>query len=256
MPVIKGEEFSKMNIMAGTARSLESSSLSEDDRKVWNRDFDLIVNDMKKLADAGLAEDLQEEKDWYTSACEVAKGYFNEKPFGGLKSATGQYGFRLLGPQDLKTTAAGGTPAYYSWLQKVTTTSAKTYKQYAFGFNSGKVFARNASENKAVIGFHRLLSYKPTPKLLLVEFNINDYPYVPYSVEPFGKISKNDKLFKVIPMPGRVLLHPGGGFYTHMYFDLGTGATAPSGTTDVDIEVAPFGLIFAEYDYLAAGELT
>jgi hypothetical protein len=210
---------------------------------------------MKKLVDVELAEDLQGEKDWYTSACEVAKGYF-DKPFGGLKSSTGQFGFRLLGPQDLKTSAAGDTPAFYSWLQTVTTASSKTYKQYALGYGGAAVYSRNASEKKEVIAFHRLLSYKPTPKLILVEFSVNDYPYAPYNVEVFSKISKNDKLFKIIPMPGRVLLHPGGHFYVNMYFDLGTGANTPSGTSNVDIEVAPFGLVFAEYDYLAASELT
>jgi hypothetical protein len=256
MVAVTGEQFASMNIMAGTARSLERSTLSSDDKKVWDRDFDLIVKDMKKLVDVELAEDLQGEKDWYTSACEVAKGYFNDKPFGGLKSSTGQFGFRLLGPQDLKTDATGATPAFYSWLQTLTTSSGKSYKQYAIGYGSAAVYSRNASEKKEVIAFHRLLSYKPTPKIILVEFSVNDYPYVPYNVEVFSKIAKDDKLFKIIPMPGRVLLHPGGHFYTHMYFDLGTGATAPSGTNDVDIEVAPFGLVFAEYDYLAASELT
>lgn len=256
MVAVTGEQFTKMNIMAGTARSLERSSLSNEDRQIWDRDFDLLVQDLEKLVDAELGQDLKTEKDWYTSVAEVAKGYFNDKPFGGLKSSTGQFGFKLLGPQDLRIDASTGTPAYYSWLQKVTTTSGKTYKTYALGYGSAAVYAQNISEKKEVIGFHRLISYKPDPKLILVEFSVNDYPYAPYSVEMFSKISKDGKLFKIIPMPGRVLLHPGGHFYTHMYFDLGTGASAPSGTSDVDIEVAPFGLVFGEYDYLAAANLT
>lgn len=256
MVAITGEQFTKMNIMAGTARSLERAPLSSEDKQVWDRDFDLLVKDLKNLVDLELGQDLEAEKDWYTSVVEVAKGYFNDKPFGGLKSSTGQFGFRLLGPQDLRIAAGTETPAYYSWLQKVTTTSAKTYKQYALGYGSAAVYTQNVSEKKEVIGFHRLLSLKPDPKIILVEFSVNDYPYVPYNVELFGKIAKNDKLFKIIPMPGRVLLHPGGHFYMHLYFDLGTGATAPSGTTDVDIEVAPFGLVFGEYDFLAAANLT
>lgn len=253
MVAVSGEQFTKMNIMAGTARSLERSALTEDDRQIWNRDFDLLVKDLKKLVDPELGADLEAEKDWYTSVAEVAKGYFNDKPFGGLKSSTGQFGFRLLGPQDLKTDAAGATPAFFSWLQTVTTSSGQTYKQYAFGTGTAAVYTKNASEKKEVIGFHRLLSYKPTPKVLYVEFSVNDYPYAPYNVEPFSKIDNSDKLYKIIPMPGRILLHPGGHFYTHFYFDLGTGATQPSGTTKVDVEIALFGLVFGEYDYLAAG---
>lgn len=249
-------EFAQLNLMAGTARSLEQAPASDEDRRLWDRDFDLLVNDLIRLVDPEIGNDLRSEKSFYTGALQVAKGYFNDKPFGGLKPSTGQFGFRLLGPQDLKTTAAGGTPKYYSWAQTVTTDSAATKVAYLFGHSSGKVFARNASETKAVIAFHRILSYKPAPKVLLVEWNVNDYPYAPYSVEPFSKIAKDGKLYKVIPMPGRVLLHPGGGFYTHFFFDLETGATAPTGTKNIDVELALIGVVFGEYDYLATAALT
>ena len=249
--------FERMNLMAGTARSLEQTPLKGNDQNIWDRDFDLLINDLRKLVDEDLGADLAMAKDFYTAANQVAKGYFNDKPFGGLKASTGQYGFRMLGPQDLKTTAAGGTPALYSWGQKVTTTSAKTYKTGALGTSSSYVFARNASETKAVIAFHRLISYKPAPRLILVEFYVNDVPYAPYSVEPFSKIAGRDgKLYKIIPMPGNVILHPGGKFYATFYFDLETGTSAPSSTNDLDIEIAPFGFVFGEYDYLAASELT
>ncbi|MDO9333432.1 MAG: hypothetical protein Q7T57_02780 [Dehalococcoidales bacterium] len=251
----KISDFAKMNIMAGTARSLETAPTTQDDNDVWNRDFDLLVDDLSKLADPELGADLASEKDWYTSAFQVAKGYFNNKPFGGMKPATGQYGFRLLGPQDLCTSATSDTPAFYSWVQTVTTTSAKSYANYALGYSAGDVYAQNSSEKRAVIAFHRLLSYKPSPKIILVEFNVNNYPYAPYNVEVFSKIGKVDKLFRIIPMPGRVLLHPGGQFHVNLYFDRETGATVPSGTANVDIEVAPFGLVFGEYDYLAAANL-
>lgn len=248
--------FSGLNLMAGTARSLQQENLSSEDKQVWDRDFQILVDDLTDLTDEQLGKDLAAEKDFYTGACQVAKGYFDEKPFGGLKAATGQYGFRLIGPQDLKTTSAGGTPAFYSWVQTVTTTSGKSYKTGALGFGGSNVYARDAANKAAVIGFHRLLSYKPNPKLVNVEFNVNGYPYMPYAVHQFSKVEKAQKLFRVIPMPGRILLHPGGYFYATFYFDLETGATAPSGTNDVDIEIGPFGLVFAEYDYLAGSELT
>ena len=252
---IKAEDFAKMNIMAGTARGLEQSPLGDEDQQVWDRDFDILVKDLKLVTDPAIGAELEREKDWYTSACMVAKGYFNDKPFGGMKSSTGQYGFRLLGPQDLKTDAAGATPAFYSWLQTVNTTTAKTYKQYLFGYGSAAVFAKNAANKNAVLAFHRLISYNPDPRLILVEFSINDYPYVPYNVELFSKIAKENKLFKIIPMPGRVILHPGGHFYMHAYFDRESGATVPALVGTIDVELAPFGLVFAEYDYLAADQL-
>lgn len=255
MPAVTEAEFRRLNLMAGTARSLETEPITAEDISVWERDFALLCNDLTKLVDPELGADLRNEKPFYDEAIKVAKGYFDKNPFGGLKAATGQFGFRLISPQDLKTTAEGGTPAYWSWIQTVTTTTSTSVKAQALGYSTSHAYVRNAANKKAVMAFHRLISYKPSPRVIHVIFNINDYPYVPYSVEPFSKIAKENKLFKIIPMPGRIILHPGAKMYVNLYFDLETGATAISGTSNVDIEIAPFGIIFGQYDYLAASEL-
>ncbi len=255
MPEVSREQFTKLNLMAGTARSLEQEVLTSDDKAIWDRDFKLLCDDLRNLVDPELAADLESEKGFYDAACQVAKGYF-DNPFGGLKASTGQFGFRLINPQDFKTDAAGATPAYYSWIQTIQVGSGYTYKDYALGASShtAALYVRNAANKKAVVAFHRLISYKPSPRIIQVQFTINDYPYVPYSVEPYSKISKENKLFKIIPMPGRVLLHPGGKFYVKLFFDNEQGESLGTGFS-VDIEVAPFGLVFAQYDYLAADEL-
>ena len=258
MPAITGEQYRKLNLMAGTARALEVEALNEDDIAVWERDFALLCDDLTKLVDPELGNDLRAEKSFYDEAVKVAKGYFNKSPFGGLKSATGQYGFRLITPQDLKEDAEGETPALFSWVQTVTTLASGTYIASGWAFGDAAVnavYSRNAANKSAVIAFHRLISYKPSPRVIHVEFNVNDYPYVPYTVEPYSKITKQNKLFKIIPMPGRVILHPGGKFYVNLYFDRQTGVESPFGTADIDIEIAPFGLVFGQYDYLAASEL-
>ena len=252
MAGVSQEAFTRLSLLAGTARALEAEALKDEDIAIWERDWRIICDDLSKLVDPELGADLRGEKAFYDEVIKVAKGSFDSKPFGGLKAQTGQFGFRLLGPQDLKQAASAITPAYYSWVQTLTTTSAQTYKQYAFGYSSGNVFTCSASTIKSVLGFHRLISYKPSPRLMYVEWNINSFPYPPYGVEPFSKIEKANKLFKIIPMPGRVIIHPGGGFYTHFYFDRETGATAPTGTASIDVEVAIFGLAFGEYDYLKA----
>ena len=247
-----------LNIMAGTARSLETAPLSGEDMSLYNRDFDVLVNDILALVDHELGQDLISQKDWYGQVAAVAKGYFNNKPFGGLKAATGQFGMRLIAPQDLRTTATSETAAYYSWLQTLTTTSAKSYRTYGIGGSStAQAYAQNVSEKKEVIAFHRLISYRPDPNLIAVGFQVNDLAYAPYTVETFSKISKGaNKLFRILPMPGGVLLHPGGHFSIDFYFDLGTGTTAPSGTSQVTVEIAPWGLLFAEYDFLASSNWT
>lgn len=252
MPTVSAEQFTRLNLLAGTARSLEQSPVTSEDTSVWERDFRLLCDELSIFADRELGEDLRREKGFYDAALQVAKGYF-DKPFGGLKSQTGQFGFRLAGPQDLKQAATALTPAYRSWVQTLQAASTYTYKTYALGYSSGDVVTCSAANTKEVLGFHRLISYKPAPRLMYVEWNVNSFPYPPYNVEPYSKIGKGDKLYKIIPMPGRILLHPGGGFHATFYFDTLTGASAPASTTDVDVEIGIFGLVFGEYDYLKSG---
>jgi len=256
MPDINATVFKNLNIMAGTARSFEQTEVGVDERAVFDRDFQMLCDVLSKTADPTIGENLRAEYNFYHAELQIAKGYFDSKPFGGLKAGTGQFGFRLLAPQDLKQASSAVTPAYYSWAQTLTTGSGKTSKTYAFGYSSGKVYTSNVAGSKSVIGFHTLLSYKPDPKLLYVGWNVNDYPYVPYAVEPFSQVGRPEQLFRFIPMPGRIVLHPGGGFYMDLYFDLRTGATAPSGTTNVDVELALLGLVFGEYDYLQSSNIT
>ena len=262
MPALPAEKFRRLNLMAGTARSLEQELLTPQDMEIWERDFALICDDLTKLVDPELGADLRGEKAFYEAAMQVAKGYFNKNPFGGLKSATGQYGFRLITPQDLKNSAAGGTPALHSWVQTATIVSSRTYTDWGasgmigLGQSANQIYVRNAANKKAVIAFHRLISYKPSPRIIHVEFNINDYPYVPYAVEPYSKITKEGKLFKILPMPGRVILHPGGKMYITLWFDTETGVATPASIRPlIDVEIALFGLVFGQYDYLADSEL-
>lgn len=259
MPAVTGEQFRKLNLMAGTARSLEVEPLTEEDITIWERDFALLSDDLTKLVDPELGNDLRNEKAFYDEAIKVAKGYFDKIPFGGLKSATGQFGFRLITPQDLKQGAGATTPALYSWVQTATMIeSGHSYSDWGASGMIGLSAAANpiyvcsVANQQEVMAFHRLLSYKPSPRIIHVEFNINAFPYVPYAVEPYSKITKENKLFKIIPMPGRVILHPGGRMYITLWFDTKTGAVTPPAVRDViDVEIALFGLVFGQYDYLA-----
>ena len=263
MPAVTGEQFRKLNLMAGTARSLEVEPLTEEDITIWERDFALLCDDLTKLVDPELGNDLRNEKSFYDEAIKVAKGYFDKAPFGGLKSATGQFGFRLVTPQDLKQGAGATTPALYSWVQTATmVVSARSYADWGasgmIGLSAAAnpIYVSSLANKQEVLAFHRLVSYKPSPRIIHVEFNINDYPYVPYAVEPYSKITKENKLFKIIPMPGRVILHPGGKMYITLWFDTETGPVTPPAVRDtIDVEIALFGLVFGQYDYLADTEL-
>jgi len=245
------KQFQKLNILAGTGRSLEQKQLTDSDTVIYNRDFDLLVGELSKLVDPELGRDLADEKEFYLAVCQVAKGYF-DKPFGGQKAATGEYGMRFIIPQDFRTASGGGTTyQLYSWFQTKATGSTTVSTFDLFGSSGSPILAESESEHKSVIAFHRLLSYKPDPQLIMLQFTINDFPYAPYSVEPFCKILKDEKLFKILPLMGRVILHPGGKLYVKAWVDeMLSGTTIWAATYTHDIEIAPFGLIFAEQAYL------
>ncbi|GAI92180.1 unnamed protein product, partial [marine sediment metagenome] len=125
MAEIVGPAFAKLNLMAGTARLLEQVELKPADLEVFNRDFDLLVEKLTKI-DPELGHNLGLEKEFYAGVNQIAKGYFNEKPFGGLKSSTGQYGMNFIIPQNLKTDASTGTSRYWSWGQTLSVASGVT----------------------------------------------------------------------------------------------------------------------------------
>ena len=252
---------SALKVMAGTVRSLEQTPLKAEDAGVWEEHFSLLVDQLSKLNDPELGANLRAAKWFYDAAVQVAKGYF-DKPFGGLTSASGQFGFRLIMPQDLRDGASGSKIRYYwSWRRTVTPTAGAYTSAYILGNAStaaahdGPIYACDSSENKSVIAFHSLISYTPDPRLIALDFNVNDVPYTPYSVEPITKINKENKLFKLFPMVANILLHPGGHCYVRGWFDLLTGTTDPSGSNPIDIEIAPWGLVFGEYDFLKSGSL-
>jgi len=246
MPEIVGPAFAKLNLMAGTARLLEQVVATPVDIEVFNRDFDLLVKELSKV-DPELGYNLGLEKEFYSGVNQIAKAYFNMKPFGGLKSSTGQYGMNIITPQNLRNSFGGGTPFYYNWVKTLSVASGGT-EAYILGTSAtAQCYASAENEKKEVIGFHAFLSYKPDPKLIMLHMEVNDYPYAPWGVEPYAKITKAEKLFKILPIPGRVILHPGGKFALKGYFDVRSSVTLAA-DVDVDVEIAPFGLTFAEYD--------
>ena len=241
--------FTDLNLMAGTAKSLDQKELAAEDLKIFNRDFDHLVKNLLRIDDE-LGRNLADEKEFYLGVNQIAKGYF-DKPFGGLKCSTGQYGMDIIYPQILKDAASGTQTNFHSWRRTVTTDTGDSDADILGGSTgSAWAYAESTSEEKTVIAFHTFISYMPDPRLISLEMNVNDYPYTLWSVEPFAKIAKPDKLFKLLPMPGRVIIHPGGKFYVRGWFDMQL-KTIPLLTSNIDVELAPFGLCFAEYSQLA-----
>lgn len=245
MPVVEAEKFTKLNLLAGTVTSLGQTALSSDDRVIWDRDFAMLIDTLAKLADPELGQDLANEAEFYLMACQIAKNYFDDKPLGGLTPRSGQFGFRVILPQDMSS-AAAYTAAIHKWAQTISLSGSVTWADI-LGSSGSPYFATTTSEAEVALAFHKLISYQPDPKVFGLKLWVNETPYPGWSVEPFAKISKGaNKNFRLLPLPGRVVIHPGGKFAIGGCFQK---AKAFATAEDIDVEIAPLGLTFCEYDH-------
>lgn len=234
----------EVNVLAGTIVDLATKALTNEDKAAWDRDFPLLVDNLSRLVDPELADDFSREASFYLLACEVAKGYF-DKPFGGLIPRSGGYGMKLIMPQDMRSSAA--TAAMHKWAQTISVGTSESWADI-LGSSSTPYIGDTTSEARSLIAFHKLISYQPDPQIIGVKLWINEVPYPGFSVEPFLKIAKGaNKQFKVIPLPGRVVAHPGGKYAVGACFEK---TVAFATAQDVDIEVAPLGICFGEYAYM------
>lgn len=245
MPIVEAKQFTELNLLAGTVTSLGQTPLSPDDKVIWDRDFALLVDNLSKLCDPDLGADFLKEAEFYLMACQIAKNYFDGKPLGGMTPRSGQFGFRFILPQDMSS-AAAYTAAMHKWKQTVVVDASHTWDDI-IGTSSSPYFATTTAQAKITFAFHKLISYQPDPKVFGIKLWVNETPYPGWSVEPFAKISKGaNKNFRLLPMPGRVVIHPGGKFAIGGCFQK---ALAFATEENVDIEIAPLGLTFCEYDH-------
>lgn len=226
----------EVDVLTGKIAKLEYKDPTPDEKALFREFFDILIEELRKM-DEELARSYEENYDFYIYALGVAKGYF-DKPYGGKNASSGQFGSVLMRPQDAYYSS---TTQYNHWKRTLTASSTK---QNLFGGGStDPIKASTTSEKKSVLAFHKLLSYHPSPKLQTVLWTVNRFPYIHHGVEPFSKIPKLGKTFKIIPIPaktpGGVILHPGGQFYTEVFAE-----------ETVTSEIALLGLCFAEYDYL------
>ena len=58
MPDVSAEVFNNLNLMAGTARSLQQTAVTADETAIFNRDFDMITDNLNRFSDPILADTL------------------------------------------------------------------------------------------------------------------------------------------------------------------------------------------------------
>jgi len=237
--------MAELRLMVGRIPELKVTKLDADERKLFDNDFELLTTELSRI-DSEFGQSLSEQKPFYVHAAEVAKGYFENKPFGSLRPGSGQYGMRFMRPQDIGTidwTTLQST--VHSWAYTHTAGANDLWDDL---WNLTRIAPSTTSERRSLHAFHALYSLRPGTKLVSFIWTVNRLPYSDVSVEPYARIEKPFKTFKLIPLPGQLLVHPGGEYRARASVDKYPTAFGTSVTFTE--EVAILGLLFAEYDYL------
>jgi len=212
-----------VTLMVGKLKKLEMAEPNADELAIFDRDFNTIVNHLRKI-DSEIGDNFEVNRDFYRQALKIAKGYI-ERPFGGLRPDSGQFGFTLIAPPD--------------WNLNTFTFSVSAGWQNLIGSSASPITAPTAATKMALFAWHGYV-ISGGPKPIYLRHTINNYTYPIYSVYINSLLTKHGKPYKIIHLPGNIVIHPGGSFYLRAKFD-----------TDGTIEFFPLGLVFAMYDYLA-----
>lgn len=234
--------------MVGRISTLNTTVLSPNENRIFSDDFGLIVRKMNEI-DPELGRSFEREAGFYQHACQAAKAAFDNKPFGGLRPESGQFGMRLLKACDIGTIdweTNVGRSDVHSWVKSLTVAANSTWTDL-FGSASDTVKPSTKQQYRSFHAVHALISWRPGTRAIATYWNVNQLPYTDFTFEMFSKTEKPDKTFKLLPVPGQLLLHPSGQYYCQVQLEKDDYASAETYTE----EIGQLGIVFAEWNYLS-----
>jgi hypothetical protein len=264
--------MSGINILTGQHSSITSTLLTLDEVQ-WFKDYYSEMVEEKTRIDPDIGKSFAKQQHFYETVAAIAKTYMTEpnKPFRPYLPSLGEFGCRDILPQDTgKIEWPTGQSTVHTWRQKITV-PAKTAWTDLFGTSEKPITPSNAQNYHCLFAFHALVSLKPRSRIIGVRNNIDNFQGYPvHSVELAVKKAKgfdwltkrikqlrvpakdakeetkNYSPFIIIPMQGDFLILPGVSFNIRCLVEKDNFEE----TETYQEEIAPLGLIFAEYDYL------
>jgi len=215
--------------LTGKVKELPYKPLEDNEIKTFESDFADLVAGLRKLDDE-LADTFDAAYEFYLHCAGIFKGIIN-RPFGGIEPSTGQFGMRLLMPQDF---IVGGAIWSNTWLVDLT-----AGWQDLWGSASTPVSPNNERGREAMFAFHTIVSYGYAPKLEYIKFWVNGYTYPVWSIHDYCKVKKLHKAIWMIHLPKYPLITTDSQFYTRV-------AAEEAGKA----YLRPLGLTFATFEYL------
>ena len=252
------EQGSPLILMGRTGSvGMEATNLSQDELVLFNTEYDFLV---ARLADVDpqVAAGFARSKAAYAWAISQAKNAFGNIAYSGLRPTSGTFGIRLFTPQDSGTSfsfsASPNTSDVHTWRQSIVI-SASTSNKQLFPLTGTNVTPSTTAGAQSIHAFHSFISYVPGTRIIHFQVTSNTIPYTYWSVDPYAKLQKPLKPFRLLPF--MLDARPSGGvFYTGQsgtwsvkaVFDVSDIAYA-TGQTIIE-EVGVLGLCIAQFTYL------
>ncbi len=211
---------------AGKVRSLPYKGLSEAEISVFERDFNVMVEALRKH-DPEIAANFAAKMEYYKVAAGIFKAIV-DLPFGGMETSSGEFGF--TGPL---------LPSYPflaadNWVQTISAGWNNLY-----GSSSSGIAGNSTVGTRRMYVYQSLLSCLGNPKMSAYLPNVNGYAYPGINTLSQAKVPKKDTWVKEIPLLKTILIHPTGTHYVRAAFEQAG-----------QVELIPMGIMFAEHDYL------
>lgn len=235
----------------GSPVGQQVNALADDEYGLFQAEWGKM---MSSIADADMVAGYQANFSAYAWAASQAKSVLQEA-FGGLRPVSGQFGWRLFTPQDIGTSfnfaATPPTSNVHTWRQSIVLAASHT---------SATLF--NITGMSTTIGqrnfhsFHGFVSWRPGSRIVAMTLTINLIPYTVWGADVFSKTPKTLKPFRMFPLgvdngKDGAIVWPGNTSTWSLVITEDPEDIAFSAGQTIIEEIAPMGLVFGEYTYLA-----
>ena len=211
-------------VWLGKAGKLQIRPLAGTEAEKYDFGFNYISEKLARI-DPDVAALFEEKKSFYRDVAEVAKFEF-DLAFGGIKPDSNEFGMCVIPPRPfIGSNTWGVSVSSAGWID-------------VFGSSSSPISGSGTAGQKRMYAFNGLIIYSgPAPVYLRFHINGVDYPVL--SVEEVVRVPRRNSYIKYVKLPWPILINTQGQFYMRgCYWETGTS------------EIAPIGLMYAEYTYM------
>lgn len=240
----------------------EVTPLSGPESAIYDVEFDETC-DRYADEDGQISDGFRKNKGSYLWAIAQAKSTFSNQAFAGLEPVSGNYGWRLMIPQDI---SAGTYPTFnplgaavsdvHTWYHQITLTASHTRGQVFPVTGSGSVIVCSTINAQSIHAFHEFISYRPGTRIQAMAITVNGQVYTWWALDGNAKTGKPFKSFRLLPLswdknPDGMIVYTGNGGNWSLMGGFDKEDVAFATQLIITEEIGVLGIVIAQYNYLA-----